>query len=145
MLSRLELRGSPVLTALVVGVHAAAGFALIAVLPAPAGYACALLVGLLGAWTAHQRGLLRAAGSARALELHGDAQAIIEFRDGRRVSGAAGSRRYVGRWLVAVTLATACGRRRSILIAGDMLDAEQFRWLRLWALWGTLPAAGARR
>jgi hypothetical protein len=29
--------------------------------------------------------------------------------------------------------------RRTILVTGDMLRAEEFRRLRLWALWGRLP------
>ena len=42
-----------------------------------------------------------------------------------------------------VTLPVRRPMRRTILVTRDMLAAEEFRRLRLWALWGRLPARGA--
>jgi hypothetical protein len=38
-----------------------------------------------------------------------------------------------------VTLPVRGPVRRTVLVSHDMLGAEEFRRLRLWALWGRLP------
>jgi hypothetical protein len=40
-----------------------------------------------------------------------------------------------------VALPLGAGLRRTLLVTGDMLAAEEFRRLRIWALWNRLPAA----
>ena len=63
----------------------------------------------------------------------------VELKDGRRLSAELGASRHVSRF--AVTLPLRRPTRRTILITADMLAAEEFRRLRLWALWGKLPVA----
>jgi hypothetical protein len=74
----------------------------------------------------------------RALELSGS-EILVELKDGRRVQAELGSARHVSR--IMVTLPLRRPMRRTILVARDMLGAEEFRRLRLWALWGKLPVA----
>ena len=64
---------------------------------------------------------------------------ILELRNGRRVAAELGPQRHVSRFMV--TLPVRRPMRRTILVAADMLRGEEFRRLRLWALWGKLPAA----
>ena len=137
---RLELKPSFPLAAAIFAAHAAAAVSAFACIPgAPGGLlACALLA--LGAAAAWSRALLRSAASVRALEIDGSNLAL-ELRSGRAIHALAAERRYVSRWLVAVPLR---GPARTILVTADMLDAESFRLLRVWALWAKLPAAPAR-
>jgi hypothetical protein len=52
-------------------------------------------------------------------------------------------RRHVSRFLV--TLPVRRPARRTILVTRDMLEAEEFRRLRLFALWGRLPKVAAKQ
>lgn len=140
---RLELRGSPALAGLVVVSHGLAAGVLLAFLPPAQGTLGALLLLVLAAHGVRTSALLLAPGSPRALRPGPDAVMAVGLRSGEEVSGAVLERRFVSRWLVIVDLAGA-GGRRTILVARDMLDPEAFRRLRLWALWGTLPAGGAK-
>jgi hypothetical protein len=139
-LSRFELRPSFPLAAAIVLAHAAAGASAYAALGGAAGalLAAALLgLGLAAAWS---RALLRSAGSVRAIEV--DAQAVtLELADRARFPAELGERRYVSRWLV--TLRVRSPSRRTVLVTRGMLGEPSFRRLRLWALWGRLPAAAA--
>ncbi|HVL35141.1 MAG TPA: protein YgfX [Burkholderiales bacterium] len=137
---RLELRPSRPLAAAIAGLHVAAGLCAAAVVPGAAGPALALALGALGFASAWSRGLLRTAGAVRALEL--DAQGLtLELAGGARRTAPASARRYVSRWLVAIPVkAMADGAwRRTILVTCDMLPAQDFRRLRIWALWGRWP------
>jgi len=136
---RIDLKPSRAFAAAIVAVHAAAGTCIALLWPAPSGIAIGLLVAGLGLAAARDRALLRGRRSPRALHLEG------KDRLGLEAAGAALSplrldaRRYVSSLLVVLT-----GRgpmRRTIVVTGDMLDAEAFRALRLWALWGRLPDA----
>jgi hypothetical protein len=133
---RLELSPSPVLAALI------GGAAALAVVPGPAGVllGCALLA--LGSAAAWSRALLRAKNSVRTLELDG-AVLTVGLASGARLPAEVGERRYVSRLLV--TLPLRAEARRTLLVSRDMLGAGAFRALRLWALWGKLPAVAAKQ
>jgi hypothetical protein len=127
---------------LIVGLHAAAAACAAMVLPGAAGAALAaalLALGLAAAWT---RALLRSGASVRAIELEG-AEATIELANGERMAARVGERRYVSS--LAVTLPLARPLRRTILVSRDMLGRDSFRLLRIWALWGKLPAVAAKQ
>jgi hypothetical protein len=90
---------------------------------------------MAAAWA---RALHGSGASVRALELSGSA-IVLELKDGRRFPGELGPARHVNRMMVTLPLRRPM--RRTILVARDMLGAEEFRRLRLWALWGKLPVA----
>ena len=130
---RFEFSPSPLLAFVIVALHAAAGVALLLVLPTLWGAALAggvLALGLSAAWS---RALLRSARSVRAIEVK-ESTARLELAGGERVNCEIGERRYVSRLLVSLPVRASL--RRTVLISGDMLDAPAFRRLRLWALWG---------
>lgn len=100
--------------------------------------AAALLA--LGAAAAWARALHRSGASVRAIELSGN-DMLLELRDGRRAAAELGGARHVSRFMV--TLPVRRPVRRTILVTGDMLPPDEFRRLRLWALWGKIPAGVA--
>jgi hypothetical protein len=122
--------------------HAAAAAAAYVVLPGIAGAALAvafLALGLAAAWS---RALLRAASSVRAIEI-GGATPVFRLVDGSEVAAPVGARRYVTRYVVALPLARPL--RRTLLVTADMLGGEEFRRLRLWALWNRLPGVAPKQ
>jgi hypothetical protein len=135
---RLDLRASHALAGALALVHGAAAAALAGAVGGYVGAALALLVLALGAATTWDRALLRASGAVRALELADDGAAVLELTDGRRVAVRIGPRRHIGPWWVALPLSGAA--RRSLLVTSDMLPPSQYRFLKLWALWGKVPA-----
>ena len=128
---RLALSPSWSLAAAIVGLHAAAAAAVALTWATPWGYALAaalLTLGLAAAWA---RALL---GSSRSVVAIAGGRA--ELKNGEHLAIAAG-RHHVNRFMVALALS---GRvRRTMLVTRDMLGAEEFRRLRLWALWGKMP------
>ncbi len=140
-LLRLELRASPALAGTLLLLHALAAACVALVLPGAWGGALATLVAALGAATAWDRALLRAARSVRFLELHPAGVAVLGLADGSRQEGIVAARRNVSRWWVTLPLG---GRaRRTLLVARDMLAEGDFRRLRIWALWGWVPGVAA--
>lgn len=135
---RLELRASHALAGALALVHGAAAAALAGVWPGYVGSTLALLVLALGAATTWDRALLRASGAVRALELGDDGAAVLELADGRRVAVRIGARRHIGPWWVALPLSGTA--RGSLLVTSDMLPPARYRFLKLWALWGRVPA-----
>jgi len=122
----------------ILGLHAAAAASVIAVMGAALGYALGaafLALGIAATWA---RALHGSRASVRALELSGN-EILLELKDGRRLLGELGPARHVSRLMVTLPLRRPM--RRTILIARDMLGAEEFRRLRLWTLWGKLPVA----
>ena len=91
-------------------------------------------LGLAAAWS---RALLRSPRSVRAIQIGGE-QPVFELACGESLSAAVGHRRYVTRFLVTLPLARPLGR--TLLVSADMLGPREFRRLRLWAIWGRLPA-----
>ena len=122
--------------------HAAAAAALWLVLPGIAGAALAVAFLALGAAAAWSRALLRAASSVRAIEL-GGATPIFRLGDGTEVAAPVAARRYVTRYVVALPLGRPL--RRTLLVSADMLRREEFRRLRLWALWNRLPGVAPKQ
>ena len=135
---RFQLKPSPALAIAIVAGHIAAAAAVYMALPRAAGVALALALVALGAAAAWSRALLRSRSSVRAIEV-GGAQATFELASGERLSAIVATRRYVTRHVVALPLRGGLGR--TLLVTGDMLSAEEFRRLRIWALWNRLPAA----
>jgi len=134
--TRLELSPAPAFGLALVALHAGAAASVIAVLGNALGYALGgalLALGLAAVWG---RALLGSAASVRALELSGP-EILVELRDGRRLHAELQGQRHVSRLMV--TLPVRRPVRRTILVSRDMLGAEEFRQLRLWALWGRLP------
>ena len=144
---RVELAPSAFLTTALIGSHAAAAGCVLAVMPGVAGATVAALLVALGVASACSRALHRTRSSIKALELGGEPGTgvagelvmSVELKSGERLSGQPAERRYVGRYLVIVRLARPV--RRTVLVTRDMTDAESFRRLRVWALWGRLAVA----
>jgi hypothetical protein len=139
---RVELAPSLPLAGAVIGLHAAAALCLVALLPAPAGAACAAGLAALGAAAAWRGALLRSPRSVRALELEGPKLAL-ELASGERVEAELAARRYVGRFIVSLPVVRPV--RRTIFLTADMAQPDLFRRLRIWALWGKLPAVAAKQ
>lgn len=134
---RFELRPSPLLAALIIAAHVAAAAAVYSVMRGWAAAALAMALLLLGFAAAWSRALLRSAGSVRAIQVGGE-QPVFELAGGESLSAAVGDRRYVTRYVVALPLKRPLSR--TLLVTADMLGPREFRRLRLWALWGRLPA-----
>jgi hypothetical protein len=139
---RLELAPSAPLAAAVVIAHAAAALCAVAVLPWAAGLAAGAALALCGVAAAWRGALLRAGSSVRALELHGE-QLEVRLAGGAALAAELAERRYVGRYMVVLRLRRPV--RRTLLVSRDMLDEESFRRLRIWALWGRLPAVATKQ
>ncbi len=136
--ARIELKPSPVLAAAIIVAHGAAALAVYRVVPGVTGAALAALLAALGVAAAWSRALLRASGSVRAMEI-GGAQPVFELANGESFAVEVGARRYVTRYMVALPLGRPL--RRTLLVTADMLGAQEFRRLRIWALWNRLPVA----
>jgi hypothetical protein len=134
--TRLELSRSWTFAAVILALHGAAAGSVFAALPGLAGGALGATFLALGAAAAWARGLHGSRASVRALELS-ENEMFLELKDGRRFAAEPGAARHVSRFLVTLPLRRPM--RRTILVARDMLGPEEFRRLRLWALWGKLP------
>jgi hypothetical protein len=134
--TRLELSRSWTLAAAILVLHGAAAASILTFLQGFAGTALTVGVLALGIAAAWARGLHGSAASVRAIELSGN-EMTLELRDGRRCAVELGHNRHVSRFLV--TLPVRRPLRRTVLVTRDMLGADDFRRLRLWALWGRLP------
>jgi len=134
--SRLALSPSWTLAAAILLLHGAAGAAVYAVLPGIAGGALAVAFVGLGSAAAWSRALLRSRLSVTVIEL-ASAGMTLELENGERLAGALAERRHVSRWMVTLPLVRPV--RRTILVTRDMLAPDEFRHLRIWALWGRLP------
>ena len=139
---RLELSPSPALASILVGLHGAAAASAFAVLPTTSGAPLAAALLALGVAAAWSRALMRSRASVRAIELDG-ARVTLELAGGSRFPAELDQRRYVTRFLV--TLPVRQPWRRTILVTRDMLHADSFRALRIWALWGKLPGVAAKQ
>jgi hypothetical protein len=133
--TRLALSPSWILAGAIVALHAAAALCVFLVVPGAAGIVLAVLFLVLGSAAAWARALLASAKSPRALEL-GEAEVVVELKDGSRLAASIAERRHVSRYVVTLPLLRP---RRTLLVSRDMLGAEEFRRLRLWALWGRVP------
>ena len=139
---RLQLRPSRALAGAIVGAHGAAALSVVWLMTGLFGAALGAALLALGVASAGTRALLRGRDAVRALELSGD-DVQVALGSGQLVSVAVAKRRYVGRWLV--TLPLRAPLHRTLLVTADMLDASEFRRLRVWALWGKLPAVAGEQ
>jgi hypothetical protein len=137
---RLELAPSAFLASALIALHGAAALCVLAVLPGTPGLLIGVLLAFLGMAGAWSRALLRGRSSVRALELAGP-QLEVHLGNGERFPAQVSERRYAGRYLVMLPLRHPA--RRTILVTRDMLDADSFRRLRIWVLWGKVPAVAA--
>ena len=142
---RLELKPSPLLAAALVVAHGAAAACLLVAVPGSAGALAAAALAALGIIAARGRALLKGRGAVRALELGGPGLTVC-LANGKRFAGEVAARRYVSRLVVIVSLKeNARRRRRTLLVTPDMVGGDAFRRLRVWALWGRLPAVAAKQ
>jgi hypothetical protein len=139
---RLELSPSPGLAVVILAVHAAGGLCVLAVLPSAAGGLLAAALLGLGTAAVWSRALHRSGASVRSIELDGP-QVILHLEGGESFVAETAQRRYVSRFLVALPVRRPV--RRTIVVTRDMLDGNLFRALRIWALWGRLPAVMAAK
>jgi hypothetical protein len=130
--TRLSLLPSRYLAAAILGTHVLAAGCVRLALPGWGGIALAAVLLAVGLAAARSRALLAASTSPRALVL-GDRLAV-ELLNGETLTSERHPGSHVSRFLV--TLPTG---KRTLLITRDMLGREEFRRLRLWALWGRLP------
>ena len=105
--------------------------------------ALALLVLMLGGFSAWERALLRGHGSPRAIEFQASGGATVVLASGDR--NAVRAVRGVGVTRHWVALAPASFTGRSMLVTTGMLGAANARFLRLWALWGTTAGVASRQ
>ncbi len=131
----------PLATA-VIGLHAAAALCVLLVMPTLAGVALAAALGALGAMAAWRGALLRSPLSVRALEIEGP-KLELQLANGEHMEVELAARRYVGRWMVSLPVLRPV--RRTILVTADMAEADLFRRLRIWALWGKLTAVAPKQ
>ena len=134
---RLELKPSRRLAAAIVAAHAAAAVAAYIAIPGAMTALLSILLLVLGIATAWSRALLAASASIKVLEI-GTERPTLELASGERFAAELASRRYVARHLVALPLRGPS--RRTLLVTADMLAPDEFRRLRIWALWNRLPA-----
>lgn len=128
--------------AVVIGLaHGTSAAALLTLSSDAIGWILAALIAALGIATAWDRALLRARRSVRGFELQGADGIVLEQSRNDRLVSRVASRRWVSARLVALPIAAPV--RRTLLIADDMLDPDDFRRLRLWALWGQLPGVAS--
>jgi hypothetical protein len=134
---RIDLKPSRGFAAVIVAVHCAAGACAGALVAGPAGVCLGLLIACLGVAAALDRALLIGKRSLRALRVEGKDRLTLELANAELVPLRVGARRFVSRFLVV--LPGTVSMRRTIILAGDMLEPDSFRALRLWALWGQVP------
>ena len=135
---RLELKPSRPLAAVIVVAHGAAAIAAYIAVPGSMSALLSALLLLLGIAAAWSRALLAARASIRVIEIGAESPAV-ELASGERFAVEVAQRRYVTRYLVALPLRGPF--RRTLLVTADMLAPEEFRRLRVWALWNRLPRA----
>jgi hypothetical protein len=140
---RLALSPSYRFAMLIVLIHALAAATFLTVMTAWAGGALAVLVLALGLAAAWDRALFRAKAAPAAIEILPTGEARCLFANGESAAIALTAGRGVTRYWVALRLQAP--RRRALLATAGMLDAESFRRLRLWALWGRLPGVVRRQ
>jgi len=140
---RLALSPSPALACLIVALHGIAAACFLTVLTGWLAIAAATLVLALGAAAAFDRALLAARRSPRTIEIDLAGEAYCTFANGESAPIATGRGAAVSRHWVSLGLRAPW--RRSLLVVAGMLTDDNFRLLRLWALWGRLPAVARQQ
>jgi len=140
---RLELAPSGRFAGVIVAVHGVAAGCFLTVLTGWPGVTAALLLVALGCAAAWDRALLRAKSSPRAIEIPAQGKALCRLADGGLAELAPLGGSAVTRYWVALRMQAPA--RRSLFVTAGMLTPESQRLLRLWALWGRLPAVAPRQ
>jgi hypothetical protein len=140
---RLALSPSPALASLIVLLHGAAAACLLTILTGWSAAAAAALFLALGVAAARDRALLAARHSPRIIEIWPSGEAFCILASGKSLPVEAVPDGAVARQWVSLRLRAPW--RRSLLVASGMLTVRDHRWLRLWALWGRLPAVAWRQ
>ena len=140
---RLEFSPSVGFAIAILSIHAAAAACFLTTMTGWPGMALAVLILALGAASAWDRALLRGSRSPLAVEIDASGNAAVALASGERV--AAESVRGIGVARLWVALKGGSSMRRGILVAAGMLGREELRVLRLWALWGRIPAVALRQ
>ncbi len=140
---RLALSPSPALAGLIVVLHGIAAGCLLTVMTGLLAVAAAMLVLALGVATACDRALLITSRSPRLIEIAPSGEAHCTFASGESAPVVARTARVLARHWVSLGLRAPW--RRSLLIAAGMLTEDNFRLLRLWALWGRLPGVARQQ
>ena len=133
----LALAPSRNFAAAILAMHATAAVCFLTILTGWLGVSLAILTTLLGAAAGWDRALLRGRRSPSAIELRPSGEATLRLRDG--ATGALRAFPGIGVTRHWVALGTALPWRRNLLVVAGMLGEEEFRTLRLWALWGRIP------
>jgi hypothetical protein len=140
---RLELSPSLPFASVILAVHAMGAGCFLTFLTDWRGGCLAGAVFALGCAAAWDRALLRSRRSPRAIELPAVGEARCRFADGSAAVLVPLGGSAVTRYWVALGLRSP--GRRSLFVAAGMLAPEALRRLRLWALWGKLPAVAPRQ
>lgn len=133
---QVSIKPSPRLLLVQLLAHTVAAGAVLASAIAP--WVAALLLLLVGASLARQRGSIPVAG----LLLHGDGRCETVGADGTASEVVIHPHTLVLAFLI-VLLYRQDGRLRSLTLLGDSLPEEDFRQLRLWLRWRSGAAATA--
>ena len=135
---RVALTPARAWAGLIVGVHALAATAAVAVLPAVAAFP--VIAGLLvTGWAGVSGALVRGPYAVRELELRADGTAAYVDADGEWREASVVGAATLGHRLAALRLRSS-GKRRAVLLVPGAADADSFRRARVWARW-RLPAA----
>lgn len=142
MRRRLVLSSSAYLAALLTVVHGLALLSLAAVLPAWAAVASGGLILASLAYYLLRDAWLMLGASCVALAM--DEEGVeMYLRNGKRVAGVVLKDSVVTPALAVINVRPQDARgTRSLVILPDSLDAESFRELRVWLMWGDYPAQG---
>lgn len=105
--------------------------------PGLPGGAVALLFCALGLAFAWRVALLRGPAAIRGLELIDKGEGSARLGGGARLPLAASPRHVTRFWVIVPAGQPA----RRLLVTSDMLSPDQFRRLRVWALWGGIAAS----
>jgi hypothetical protein len=140
---RLALTPSPALASLIVLLHGTAAACFLTILTGWLAVAAAALIVALGVAAARDRALLAGSQSPKCIEIWPSGEAYCTFAGGTSAPIEAAPGGAVARHWVSLRLRAPW--RRALLVATGMSTADDHRLLRLWALWGRLPAVAWRQ
>lgn len=133
----LRLQPSRRLAAALYTAHGVAALALwLSPLPVMLSIAASVALAVSAVSSARRHAFRSAANSLVELELYEDCTLSARSVDGRWLQYHLIGSSFVSRVLTVLNLRTeGAGRRRSVLIAADGIEAEAFRRLRVWLQW----------
>ena len=140
---RLALSPSRALAGLIVVLHGTAAGCFLTVLTGWIAVAAGVLIVSLGVTAACDRALLITRRSPRAIELLPSGEAYCTFASGDSAPLAPRRASVVTRYWVSLGMLAPW--RQSLFVVSGMLTEDNFRLLRLWALWGRLPAVAPQQ